>query len=219
MRPDPDVVRERGAAAVRALRRAAFCAFLVAALSACRSVVVVPDDPSWTITGREETAVATWRTGTVEVSVPLELRGDATVLWGTIRNAGSAAVVSFEPSAEVDRRGLSGTLYGTRPDSAGRWTSLLVPWTDVEVPAGTRESPAILEFELSPDRPWTDTTAPDLGSTITWVVHVADESGESSCPLFFHVNEAAPGFLHDPRTKAVASLAALAGLFVWAAYL
>src|SRR6185295_18887327 len=89
---------------------------LLGALAACRTVAISPDDASWTIAGQEENAEATWRAGAVQVTVPLKLRGDANMLTGQIRNAGTAAFVTFAPSDAVDRRGLSGTLSGERPE-------------------------------------------------------------------------------------------------------
>jgi hypothetical protein len=198
----------------------ALCGFLVAGLGACRSVAVVPDDESWTVAGLDENAEATWRTGAVRVTVPLALRGDATLLTGSIRNAGpAAAFVTFAPSAEVDRRGLSGALSGERADVGGRWTAPLVPGRQFEVPAGTPESPGTVDFALPPDRPWTAEQVPDVGATITWVVDVADESGEASCPVFFHVGAASPGWVRDPMTAAAVTLVGFAGLIVWASYL
>jgi hypothetical protein len=218
MRRDRRDDRERRSGA-RALRDAALCGFVLAALGACRSVVVVPDDASWTLTGKEETAEATWRTGPISVTVPLALRGDATMLTGTIRNAGPATVMTFVPSIETERRGLGGVVTGTRPEAGGSWRQEVVPWQEIEAPAGTPESPSTVEFALWPDRPWTDTTAPDLGATIRWVVHFAGEFGQSNCPVLFHVVEAQPGWMYDPRTQSVVALIALAGLIVWAAYL
>jgi hypothetical protein len=206
--PSPD------AGGFRALRDVALCGFLVAALGACRSVAVVPDDESWTVTGADKDAEATWATGTVQVKVPLALRGDATMLTGSIRNAGAAAFVTFAPSLAVDRRGLSGALSGERAKVGGRWTATLVPWRTIEVPAGTPESPGTVDFALSPDRPWTAKEVPEVGATITWVVDVADESGEASCPVFFHVGAASPGWVDDPRTQAAVTLVGLAELIV-----
>ncbi len=216
MRPD----RSDDHGWLRALRVVALCGFLIAALGACRSVHVVPGDESWTITGENEAAKATWETGTVQVTVPLALRGDATMLTGSIRNAGTAAAfVTFAPSAAVDRRGLSGTVSGERAEAGGRWTARLIPWRTIEVPGGTPESPGAVEFVLSPDKPWTAKEVPELGSTITWEVYVADESGVASCPVFFHVSAASPGWVHDPRTQVAVVLVGLAGFIVIASYL
>lgn len=202
-----------------ALRGVALCGFLAAALGACRSVAVVPDDASWTITGADEHAEATWVSGPVRVTVPLVLPGDATLLTGSVRNAGPAAVfVTFAPSAEVDRRGLGGTLSGERPDAGGRWTATLIPWREVEVPAGTRGAPGRVDFALSPDQPWTAKEVPPIGATITWVVSVADESGGTDCPLYFHVSAATPSWVDDERTAAAVTLVGLAGLVIWASY-
>jgi hypothetical protein len=203
----------------RALRTSALCGVLVAALGACRSVAILPDDESWTITGKDEDARATWGTGPIQVTVPLALRGDATMLTGSVRNTGTAASVTFVPSADVHRRGLSGALFGERAEAGGRWTATFDSGRTIEVPAGTPASPGTVDFVLPPDRPWTASEVPDIGATITWVVEIEDESGESSCPAFFHVAAASPGWLHDPRTQAAVTLLALAGLIVWGAYL
>jgi hypothetical protein len=189
---------------------------LIAALSACRSVTVAPDDESWTITGEDDDAEATWGTGTVHVTVPLALRGDATMLTGSIRNAGAAAVVTFAPSAAVDRLGLSGTISGERAEAGARWTATIIPLRRFEVPAGTPESPGTVDFVLPPDQPWTTNGIPEAGTRIRWVVNVAEESGEASCPLFFHVIAAYPGWADDPRTQAVVALIGLAAAIVWA---
>jgi hypothetical protein len=154
------------------------------------------------------------------VIVPLALTGDATMLQGTILNTGTAvAVVTFVPSAEVDRRGLTGDLSGPRPEAGGHWTATLVPGRDIEVPAGTPEAPGTVEFALPPDRPWTAKEVPDVGATITWVLKVGDESGGTDCPMLFHVSEAKHAFAEDPRVAAAVTLMALAGLIVWASYL
>jgi hypothetical protein len=150
------------------------------------------------------------------VSVPLALRGDATMLTGSIRNAGAAAFVTFVPSAAVDRLGLSGTLSGERPDAGGRWTATIIPLRKFEVPAGTPESPGTVDFVLPPDQPWTANGVPEVGTRIRWVVNVAGDSGEASCPVSFHVIAASPGWADDPRTQAAVALIGLAAAIVWA---
>ena len=217
MRPDRSDDRAGGAGAgwFRTLRDAALCGLLIAALGACRSVTVVPDDESWTITGEDEDAEATWGTGTVRVTVPLELRGDATMLTGSIRNAGATAFVTFVPSAAVDRLGLSGTLSGERAEAGGRWTATIIPGRTFEVPAGTPEAPGTMDFVLPPDQPWTAKGVPAPGATITWDVYLAGESGEASCPVLFHVSAASPGWVDDPRTQAAVALVGLAAIIVW----
>jgi hypothetical protein len=87
------------------------------------------------------------------------------------------------------------------------------------VPAGTLESPGTVDFVLSPDKPWTEKEVPEVGSTITWIVYVSEESGESSCPVFFHVIKASPGWVYDPRTQVAVVLVGLAGFIVIASYL
>jgi len=199
-------------------RCSALCGVLVATLGACRSVAVLPNDESWTITGADENSQATWSTGPVRVTVPLELSGDKTKLSGTIRNAGTAAVVTFVPSAEVHRRGLNGAVSGARVEAAGRWTAPVLPGQSFELPAGTPESPGTVDFVLPPDRPWTAKEIPAVGSTITWVVEIADDAGEASCPVFFHVSAANPDWVDHPTTAAVVTLIGFAGLIVWGAY-
>jgi hypothetical protein len=201
------------------LRETLLCGLLVAALGACRGVTIAPDDASWTVIGTGRDAEATWRTGTVEVAVPLELRGDATMVTGSVRNGGSGvARVSFAMPVEGDRRRTLGTVSGERPDG-GHWQATLVPGQEFDVPAGTPGAPGTVDFALRPDRPWTAQEAPEIESTITWEITVAAASAEAVCPLLFHVTESSPGLVNDQNTAVVVTLVALAGLIVWASYL
>jgi len=204
----------------RAVRDLALCGCVAASLAACRGVTIAPDDASWTVAGTGQDAEATWRAGTVEVAVPLELRGDATMVTGSVRNGGTGvARVSFTPPHLDERRWTIGTVSGDRAGTGGRWTAAIVPGQEFDVPPGTPGAPGTVDFALRPDRPWTAEECPDVESTITWEITVAALSGEAACPLLFHVTEASPGWVTDKNVAVVVTLVGLAGLLVWASYL
>jgi hypothetical protein len=196
------------------------CACLAAALAGCRGVTIAPDDASWAVIGTGPDAEATWRTGAVEVAVPLALRGDATMVTGSVRNGGTGvARVSFAAPVEDDPRKSFGTVSGERPEGGGRWTAAIVPGQGFDVPPGTPGAPGTVDFALRPDRPWTATEAPEPGSPITWEITAAVASAEAVCPLRFHVDTASAGYANQKNLAIVVTFVGLAGLLVWASTL
>jgi hypothetical protein len=169
------------------------------------------------VTGTGRAARASWQAGPVEIQIPLELRGDATLVTGTVLNHGPAvALVTFDlPPVPGDRRRTLGTVSGDRLDAGGRWTAELVPGRPFEVPPTTGTLPGSVDFALRPDHPWGASEAPDLGATITWDIAV----GGAVCPAYFHVSAASAGLLNNGNVGAAVALAGLAGLIVWASYL